>query len=210
MAKKWKSQEITYLKRYASIRTTAELAERFGAAPDEVTDKLIELGLAAKDSVAPQRLEHDPLMEVLMRGTKALHGKKWKEARKHFEQVLAETDQVELKQVAERYLRICDEQLEPGEQEAEDPFMQAVYERNRGNLEAALDLCSRGGRQGKDERFAYLAAAVYSLQGENERAAQLLGTAIEMDPKNRIHALYDADFEGLRDDQEYAHIFEAD
>ena len=209
MAKRWKTEEITYMKRYGSKRTTAELADRFKTDTEQVTAKLSELGLASKDSVAVIRLEHDPLVKVYVTGTRALYAKKWRDAAKHFKQVLAETDQMELRSGAEKYLRICEENLGSSSSKAEDPFLEAVYERNRGNLEAALDLCSRGGRQGRDERFAYLAAAINAASGDYEKAADLLGSAIEMEPKNRVHACYDSDFAEMRGDAEYAGLFEA-
>ena len=208
MAKRWKSSEITYLKRYAKIRLTAELAERFNVDADEVTEKLTELGLASKDSVAEMRIEHDPLMDVYVKGTRALYGKKWREAKKHFDQVLAESDHPELRMGAQKFLEVCERHLtKPAG--ADDPFLLAVYERNRGNLDEALDLCTRGGRTGKDERFAYLASAIHAVRGDLDKAADMLETAINLDPKNRVHALYDADFEALRAEEDYASLFEA-
>lgn len=197
------------MKRYGSKRTTAELADRFKTDTEEVTTKLSELGLASKDSVAVIRLEHDPLVKVYVAGTKALYAKKWRDAAKHFKRVLAETDQMELRSGAEKYLQICEEHLSRSAAKAEDPFLEAVYERNRGNLQVALELCARGGRQGRDERFAYLAAAIHAAGGDFDQAARLLGTAIEMEPKNRVHACYDSDFAEMRGDAEYAGIFEA-
>jgi tetratricopeptide (TPR) repeat protein len=209
MAKRWKTEEITYMKRYGSKRTTAELAERFKTEAEQVTAKLSELGLASKDSVAVIRLEHDPLVKVYVAGTKAMYQKKWHEAVKHFKQVLAETDQMELRSGAEKYLQVCEEHLGSSAKKAEDPFLEAVYERNRGNLEQALDLCTRGGRAGRDERFAYLAAAIHAATDDFAKAAELLSSAIEMEPKNRVHACYDSDFAAMRGDGEYAGIFEA-
>ena len=43
MAKRWKPQEITYLKRYAKSRLVNELAQRFKTKPEEVEAKLKEL-----------------------------------------------------------------------------------------------------------------------------------------------------------------------
>ena len=49
MAKRWKPQEVTYLKRYAKVRLLSELTERFRAQPEEVVEKLKVLQLASKD-----------------------------------------------------------------------------------------------------------------------------------------------------------------
>ncbi len=47
------------------------------------------------------------------------------------------------------------------------------------------------------------------MQGDLEKAAKALGGAIEMNPKNRVHAFHDPDFGELRRSQEYASLFEA-
>jgi hypothetical protein len=72
----------------------------------------------------------------------------------------------------------------------------------------ALELCKRGGRQGKDERFAYLAASIHALRGEHDDALKLLELATEMNPKNRIHAYHDPDFAALRGREGFTrHVF---
>lgn len=208
MTKKWKKTEETYLKRYASKQTLAELGERFGAEPDEVTAKLDELGLFARDSDSKAKLEHDPVVKVYERGLTALDRGKWQAAIKEFEQVLEETDRTELGARARQYLRLAQQQLQgPDDQEDTDPFLLAVYDFNRGELDKALDLCVRGGRQGKDERFAYLAASIHARRADAEQAAKLLSTAIELNPSNRIHAHFDRDFDPVRDHEEVARLF---
>jgi tetratricopeptide (TPR) repeat protein len=207
MAKRWTKQDETYLKRYADRKATAELAERFKTDSDTVTAKLQEMGLAAKDSIVPLKLEHDPGVKVYAAGVQAVHHGKWADARKRFRELLDETDQPELAARARQFLAVCEERLDKKPEADDDPFLIAVYERNRGNLEAALEICGRGGRQGRDERFAYLAASLLSLMGEAEKAAKQLEVAIEMNPKNRVHAYYDSDFATLFGDGEYASLF---
>ena len=206
MAKRWKPQEVTYLKRYAKVRLLSELTERFRAQPEEVVEKLKVLQLASKDGHGYLQRPRDPLLDVYERGLKAMHQGKWREAAKSFEKVVEESREVDLVGRARRNLRICKARLGKGES-ADDPFLKAVYERNRGNFEEALAICSAGGRQSKDERFAYLAASIYSLTDELEKAGSFLSLAIELNPKNRIHAFHDADFETLRDHQEYRQLF---
>ncbi len=206
MAKRWKKQEETYLKRYASKRTRQELAERFRTDTKTVEKKLHELSLAAKDSVV---VKPDPFLKVYERGLKALHGGKWREAKQLLGQVVSETDQRDLAERARRYLSMAAEKLDSSPAaKSDDAFLEAVFERNRGEFERALAICGRGGRQGKDERFAYLAASILSATGELERAAQVLGVAIELEPKNRVHAFYDSDFDALRKSPEYRDLFD--
>ena len=208
MAKRWKKQEITYLKRYAEKKHVAELAERFRTNNDEVSRKLTELGLEAKDSASIRALPPDPQIGIFEKGLKALHQNKWREASKYFEKILEETGESDLAQRSRRYLGVCRQNLLKAGVNVEDPFLLAVYESNRGNYEEALALCSRGGRQSKDERFAYLAASVYSLTADLDKASKFLALAIELNPKNRIHAYHDSDFEALRDSSEYRHLFD--
>lgn len=208
MAKRWKKQEVTYLKRYAGKKHVAELAERFRTNNDEIAKKLAELGLEAKDSASIRALPPDQQLAVFERGLKALHQNNWKEASKYFEKILEETGESDLAQRSRRYLGVCRQNLARSGPTPDDPFLLAVYESNRGNYDEALALCSRGGRQSKDERFAYLAASVYSLKGDLEKASKFLALAIELNPKNRIHAYHDSDFEALRDSSEYRHLLD--
>jgi hypothetical protein len=148
MARSWEPKEISYLKRYAKGRRVSELSERFGASDEVVEAKLKELALSAKDSVGPARLANDPQVLLLERGIKLLHSESWREADKIFKQVAAKTDVASIAEQARRYSAVCAEKLAKGPRKgATDPFLQAVYERNCGNLDAALDLCSRGGRR---------------------------------------------------------------
>lgn len=206
MAKRWKPQEITYLKRYAKVRLLSELTERFRTQPDEVVEKLKILQLATKDGHGYLQRPRDPMLDVYEQGLEAMHQGKWRPAVKSFEQVVEESGETDLAGRARRNLRICKAKL--GKDTAgDDPFLTAVYERNRGNFDKALAICSAGGRQSKDERFAYLAASIYALTDEPDKAGSFLSLAIELNPKNRIHAFHDADFEILREDPEYRQLF---
>ena len=205
MAKRWKKEEITYLKRYAAKKRVRELAERFKTDPDTVRAKLDVMALEAAD------YQHipDPGIEPLEKGLAALYGKKYAQAAKLLAQAEQKAEQPDVANRARRYLAAAQERQAKASDSAADPFLEAVYERNRGNYETALEICSRGGRQSKDERFAHLAAAIYATQGELDKAAKFLEVAIELNPRNRIRAYHDSDFEALREDPEHAGIFVA-
>jgi tetratricopeptide (TPR) repeat protein len=208
MARRWKAAELTYLKRYAKGRTVDELRKRFRTTAPVVEEKLEELGLSAKDSFGPSRLANDPQVMQLEKGVKQLHAEKWREAGKIFTQVAENSDVASVAQKARRYAAMCEQKLKKGRRKkATDPFLEAVYERNRGNLEAALEICSRGGRRSKDERFAYLAAAIHAVREELDEAARFLQLAIELNPGNRVHAHHDTDFAALRSHPEHSAIF---
>jgi tetratricopeptide (TPR) repeat protein len=206
MAKRWKKEEITYLKRYSAKRRVGELAERFGAKGEDVRAKLDEMGLEAADH-KKLRSEPDPGIAPLEKGVKALHAKKYAQAEKLLAQAESAAVQTGVANLARRYLAAARNRLAEAKTSAADPYLEAVYERNQGNFEAALEICSRGGRQSKDDRFAHLAASIYAASGENDKAAKFLETAIQLNPRNRVLAYHDSDFETLREDPEYAGLF---
>ena len=206
MAKRWKKDEITYLKRYSTKRRVMELAERFDADADEVRDKLDEMGLEAIDHQRPVS-EPDPGIEPLEAGVEALYAKKYARAEKLLGQAETTALGADVANLARRYLAATRQQRETEKAAAADPYLEAVYERNRGNFDAALDICSRGGRQSKDERFAHLAASIHAAGGELEKAAKFLEVAIELNPRNRVLAYHDTDFASMREDPQYADLF---
>lgn len=208
MAKRWKPQDVTYLKRYAKNRLVTELAERFKTKPEEVEKKLKELVLTSKDGKGVKPRIRDPLVDEFEAGLEAIDQGKYRDAKKHFNRVIEETTDIELAGRARLYLRVCEQKTQKKDVTgAEEPFLEAVFERNLGNFDAALEMCSRDGRQSKDDRFAYLAASIYALMDDNENAVKFLTMAIELNPKNRIHAFHDTDFEVLRSDPELKQLF---
>lgn len=209
MAKRWKKEEITYLKRYAAKRRVQELAERFRTDADAVRAKLDELDLEAVDH-QKMEAEPDPALALLEKGVKALHAKKYAQAEKLLAEAAADAVQSGVANQARRYLAMAAKQQKKQKTAAADPYLQAVFERNRGNFEVALEICARGGRQSKDERFAHLAASIHAALGDSEKAAKFLEVAIQLDPRNRVLAYHDADFEALREDPEYAELFAAE
>lgn len=203
MAKTWKKNEITYLKRYADKRGLDELARRFGTDQESVRAKLQELGLAKKESGGAGGPE-DSLVPTYEKALRALHDEKWEKAAEVFAEVAKGADQLELAAKARGYLRLCERHLADDDGGFDEPFDEAVFELNRGNLERVLELC---GEADEDERWVYLRAAVRSREGELADAAEALGRAIEMNSTNRVRAYHDPDFEALRESDEHAGLF---
>jgi tetratricopeptide (TPR) repeat protein len=199
MPKRWRKEDETYLKRYAKQKSVAELAERFGVATEEVEKKLGQMGLA---SVAghPKKtvVRVDPAVEVFAAGLEAFHAKKWDKARGAFERVLAESEQTDLLARARLYRDLVEQRAGATAAEDADPYLEAVMAKNRGDYPAVLEICSRGGRRGKDDRFAYLAASALALSGDLDEAVKVLQQAIELNVENRVHAYHDPDFRALR------------
>jgi tetratricopeptide (TPR) repeat protein len=156
----------------------------------------------------------DPALDAFTKALDAFHKKDWAKATELLENVLAESDRPDLSARARQYLVSSRQKLEEtaagkGKAKGEDgdPFLRAVIEKNRGDAATALELCRQGGRDQKDERFAYLAASIHAAEGRTEEAVQALSRAIELNPKNRVHAFHDPDFAELRKDRDHRQLF---
>jgi tetratricopeptide (TPR) repeat protein len=161
----------------------------------------------------------DPTIEMYAQGLAALQQKKYAKAVELLEKVLEESDRPDLRDRARQLLAASREkaQAETGGKpkgkakeaaaapEEADPFLQAVFEKNRGNHEAALEIARQ--HEQKDERFAYLVAAIHAAESRLDDAVKALTRAVELNPKNRIHAFHDPDFAEIRKNKEYRHVF---
>jgi tetratricopeptide (TPR) repeat protein len=209
MAKRWRKEEKTYLRRYAAKKSVAELATRFKVDAVEVTAQLEELELSSKDGQGYKEPYVDPTLTEYEAGLEAYYAKKWSVAAKKFSHVAEESDQPDIAARARLFLAACQERDAGSGEESEDPYLEAVAAKNRGDFGTALELSSRGGRRGKDERFAYLAASALALSGQIEEAVKVLLQAIEMEPENRIHAYHDPDFASLQGVPEFDALYES-
>lgn len=152
----------------------------------------------------------DSSLQAYSQALEALHRKSWSKAAALFATVVESSDMPEVRERARQYLAACRlQEAKSGQPEGEeaDPYLRAVYEKNRGDLSAALALCRQGGKDQKDERFAYLAASIHALEERVDEAAQVLSRAVELSSKNRIHAFHDPDFAELRGNPSFRHLF---
>ncbi len=218
MAKRWQKEDLSYLKRYGKTKSLGELAVRFKTDEKNIRAALIEVGVLAAPEEKPvvafsrpagPRPEADPLVEQLTEGLALLQKQQWKQAAVELEKVIA-GDEPSLTARARQFLAICKKKLAEaeGNDEPDDPFLEAVMLRNRGDVKEALELARRGGRDKKDDRFAFLVASIHAVEGRLGEAAKALSQAIEINPKNRVHAFHDADFAELRRHAEHRQLFE--
>jgi len=204
MARSWQKSEITYLKRYGANKTPSELARRFETDVPEVTAQLKELGIDPKGEGGT--VYDDPVLDTYEKALKALHRGKWKKAAEQLGKVVEDVDQPIIASRARQYLRVCQSHLEEtGTDDGDDPFLEAVVLKNRGELDKAMKVATSGPKD--DDRFAYLVASIHSLQKQADQAEKALLRAVELNPKNRVYAFHDPDFSLLREDEEYSHLF---
>lgn len=201
MAKRWSKAEVTHLKRHAASAGLEELAQKLHTDVASVRRKLEELGLTAQGEPETAAEGLEDYAEAL----RLMHDGKWKKAVPLLEKVVAETDNRQLADRARQSLETCRRHTAPEVEDA-DPYLQAVYEKNRGNVAAAFELCRSLDKPEKDERSAYLLASLHSLAGSPDEALEHLKTAIRLEPKNRVHAYHDPDFAELRGREEFASL----
>jgi phytoene/squalene synthetase len=155
----------------------------------------------------------DSILQAYGQALEALHRKSWSKAAELFETVVGNSDMPEVRERARQYLAACrlqEAKSDPPHGEAAeetDTYLRAVYEKNRGDLSAALALCRQGGKDQQDERFAYLAASIHAVEARTEEAAKVLSRAVELSSRNRIHAFHDPDFAELRGHPSFRHLF---
>ncbi len=204
MAKNWTKADTSYLNRYSASKTLNELAQRFGADPEEVRQKLIELKVDSKDAAAGI-IGPDPAMGIFEEAVKALYRKSWKKAEGLFDKVIEQSESIDLTDRSRQYAEVCRARSAEDAAPA-DPYLRAVYHKNRGELDAAMELCDQHGGP-TDENFTFLKASIHALSERFEEAAEALRLAVEINPENRVHAFHDPDFEALREDSEFGHLF---
>ncbi|MEO7794136.1 MAG: hypothetical protein ABIV06_05125 [Thermoanaerobaculia bacterium] len=152
----------------------------------------------------------DPALELFGRAVAATQQQRYREAAVLFRQLLQDTDDdPTLADRARQYLSLCEQRLTNGkESHDDDPYLQAVVAKNRGDFAAALALCRRGGRHRRDERMAYLAASILALEGEIAEAAELLALAVDQNARNRVQAFHDSDFAEVLGRAEFAFVLD--
>lgn len=190
MAKRWQKTELAYLERNAGTHSIEELAQRFNTDPTTVESKIRELGLG---SAGPGS---DPSIGDYESGLKSMFGGNFKKAIASFEKVIAKTESRQVRALAQQHVRACHARMEGDGPSTDDPYLSAVFEKNRGDFEAALAAIKGKGKG--DERFLFLAASIHALNGNEDEAVSLLEKAIDLEPKNRVRAFNDPDFADLR------------
>ncbi|MEM9290304.1 MAG: hypothetical protein AAGD01_01325 [Acidobacteriota bacterium] len=152
-------------------------------------------------------LYDDPMVELYGKALEQLGQGKIAAARADFEKVVAESDLREVVDRARQMLLVCDSK-ESGELSVEDPYLAAVYHKNRGDLDSALELSRDGGRHLENGTWAFLEASILALQEQDEEAVEALRRAVSLEPSSRVHAYHDPDFGGLRRRAELDDLFE--
>jgi len=219
MAKRWTEADLRFLRDNASKMSPQALADALSVRIDELEKKLEKIGTPASASAeGPRKAQTvkelsrhtENARKEYDRGVAALQRRKVGEAERHFLELTQKyPEEKELVDRARVYLAVCERQKNSAAaslSEPEDFYYAAVLEKNRGNVDEAIEHLKRAVRKNGGGKVDFLLACCYAQQGEPGSALEHLRRAIDEDQRNRILARHDRDFDPVRDTPEFQEL----
>jgi tetratricopeptide (TPR) repeat protein len=163
--------------------------------------------MAARKPVVDKRAAQ--ALEAFAKAVKVLGRKDFDRALELFDRLIEEyPEERDLVERARSYRAICERSLEkrrPRPKSFEDLLNHGVYLHNRGDYADALKTFRQAAEiHPKNEHVLYCLAAAQARTGDAAAAIKALRSAINANPANRAQARSDADFEGLRENSDFA------
>lgn len=218
MAKRWSEAELRFLRDNESKMSVQALADALSVRVEEIEKKLGKAATAAGAGEEPKKpltlkelsRHTENARKEYDRGVAALQRRKLDEAEKHFADLIQKyPEEKELVDRARVYLAVCQRQRLAARStlsEPEDFYYAAVLEKNRGNVEEAIEHLKRAARKNGGGKVDFLLACCYAQRGEPGSALEYLRRAIGEDQRNRILARHDRDFDPVRDSPEFQEL----
>ena len=217
MAKRWSEAELRFLRDNETKMSVQALADALSVRVEEIEKKLDKLTAAAaaeepKKALTLKELSRhtENARKEYDRGVAALQRRKLDEAERHFADLIQKyPEEKELVDRSRVYLAACERQKLAARStlsEPEDFYYAAVLEKNRGNVEEAIEHLKRAARKNGGGKVDFLLACCYAQRGEPGSALEYLKRAIGEDQRNRILARHDRDFDPVRDSPEFQEL----
>ena len=218
MAKRWSEAELRFLRDNESKMSVQALADALSVRVEEIEKKLGKAATAAGAGEEPKKpltlkelsRHTENARKEYDRGVAALQRRKLDEAEKHFADLIQKyPEEKELVDRARVYLAVCQRQRLAARStlsEPEDFYYAAVLEKNRGNVEEAIEHLKRAARKNGGGKVDFLLACCYAQRGEPGSALEYLRRAIGEDQRNRILARHARDFDPVRDSPEFQEL----
>ena len=219
MNKKWSEDDARWLKANFGRMDLQTLSKELGLPLEDLEKKIRQLKLVGPEPEA--RKAPASLKEAVREASAArkdyekaielFHKRHFDDAARRFEDLIEKhPDEKEFVDRARMYLGACRNGKKTKGASAAEPeelYHAAVFEKNRGNVEKALDLLRKNpGRRDGDGRVHYLTACCLALQGDADQALQSLKKAIAADDQNRIQARLETDLATLRGMQGFTEL----
>ena len=146
-------------------------------------------------------------------GARYLQKQNYEKAKECFEKVL-EGPANEITDRARVYHRVCEQKLDHHQatpRTAQEFYVLAVAQLNARDLESASENLQKANQMEPSRgHIRYALAAVHALQGNSDAALDHLKAAIELEPRTRIQARRDDDFQSLAEDSRFKRLVSAD
>lgn len=217
MVKRWSEAELRFIRDNMGKMSVQALADALSVRIDELEKRMEKLGLTGTAAETPAPRKAQTLRELSKhtenarkdydRGVAALQKKKLDEAERHFLDLIQKyPEERELVDRARVYLTVCERQrreAHPALSEPEDFYYTAVLEKNRGNVDEAIEHLQRAARKNGGGRVDFLLACCHAQKGDLGTALEHLQKAIEEDQRHRVLARHDRDFDPVREMPEF-------
>jgi tetratricopeptide (TPR) repeat protein len=211
-SRKWSDEDADWLKMNFGRMDLQRLSHELRFPLEEVEKRIKDLKLLGHEGNAGKHRAPTSLKEAVRelsaarrdyeRAIELFHKRQFDEAAKRFEDLIQNhPDEKELADRARMYLTASrnGKRNNTTPDEPEEIYHAAVFEKNRGNVDKALELLKKSAsRRDGDGRVHYLAACCHALAGQPEQALADLKKAILADGQNRIHARLEADLSSLK------------
>jgi tetratricopeptide (TPR) repeat protein len=164
--------------------------------------------MSAKKTAGGRRVGN--ALDLYEKAIKALGKRDFEKAQGHLETLVAShAEERDLLERARVYLAVCARALEkrPGfrPKTVEEHLRYGVYLHNRGDFRGALKQLNQAAElEPKNDDVLYCMAAAASRAGDPEAAVKALRSAIASSPASRAQARWDADFDPIREDDDFA------
>jgi tetratricopeptide (TPR) repeat protein len=209
MTKRWTEEDTRWLKANFDRMDVQNLSHALGFPLAEVEGRIKHLklvnGAAPRKAPSSMREAVRELSAARKDYEKAIdlfHKRRLDDAADRFEEILEKhPDEKEIVDRSRMYLAACrnGKGHKSNPTEPEELYHAAVFEKNRGNVERALELLRKGAaRRDEDGRIHYLTACCHALAGDSEQALTYRKKAIAVDNQNRIQARLETDLASLR------------
>ncbi len=217
MVKRWSEAELRFIKDNMEKMSVQALADALSVRIDELEKRMEKLRQAGAAVETPAPRKAQTLRELSKhtenarkdydRGVAALQKKKLEEAERHFLDLIQKyPEERELVDRARVYLTVCERQRRdprPALSEPEDFYYAAVLEKNRGNVDEAIEHLQRAARKNGAGRVDFLLACCHAQKGDLGTSLEHLQKAIEEDQRHRVLARHDRDFDPVREMPEF-------
>jgi tetratricopeptide (TPR) repeat protein len=155
-------------------------------------------------------------VELFEKAVRALGKRDYERAKEHFDSLLsAHAEERDVAERARLYLGVCRRALEKRPAFKPKTFDEllnyGVFLHNRGEFDEALKFLGQAAdQQPKNEHVLYCLAASAAQSGDVGSALKSLRAAIQASPASRAQARADADFDPIRENEEFVEILDAE